>query len=115
VFLFILHQGFGEGEARMMAFGTLVLGDLALIFTNRYQHRSIWATLSIPNKALWWVTGGALFFLLLVLCVPFLRHLFHFGHLHSWEIVLILAAGLATALVSETIKLKPMQRLLARL
>ena len=70
VYAFALLQGLGEGEARMMAFVTLVIGNLGLIFTNRSWTLSIFQSLRIPNKALWWISGGALFFLALVLSGP---------------------------------------------
>ena len=53
----------------MMAFVCLVIGNLGLIFTNRSWSHSILATLRIPNKALWWVSGRAVGFLTLVLGV----------------------------------------------
>ncbi len=102
--------GYGEGEARMMAFACLVIANLGLIFTNRSWTRSILATLRVPNKALWYVTGGALAFLTLVLTVPFLRDLFKFAPMHRWEIVLVAAAGLGSLLIAESVKLKPVRK-----
>jgi P-type Ca2+ transporter type 2C len=110
VYYYLLSSGFGEGVARMVGFASLVIGNLGLIFANRYTSRSILATLKIPNKALWWVTGGAIAFLVLVLEVPFLRQLFKFAELQSWEIVLIAIAGLVSILMAESTKLKGLQR-----
>ena len=107
-----LSQGYSANEARLMSFTSLVVGNLGLIFTNRSWTRSIIATLRIPNKALWWVTGGALGFLALVSLVPFLRSLFMFETHSWWEIVACLAAGLVSILVSEAIKLPFFRRLL---
>ena len=89
----------GRGEARMMSFACLVIANLGLILTNRSWTRSILATLRIPNPALWWVIGGALAFLALVISVPFLRGLFSFGPLHLWELVLVAGAGLFSILI----------------
>ncbi len=105
-----LLLGYGESEARMMAFACLVIANLGLIFTNRSWTRSIVSTLRIPNKALWYITGGALAFLTLVLSVPFLRDLFKFAPMHRWETALIVAAGLASILISESVKLKPVRK-----
>ncbi len=113
VYSYLLSNGFGEGVARMVGFASLVIGNLGLIFANRYTSRSILATLKIPNKALWWVTGGAIAFLILVLEVPFLRELFKFSDLKSWEIVLIAVTGLISVLLAESTKLKFIQRLIA--
>ncbi len=102
----LLLQGFGEGEARMMAFVCLVIGNLGLIFANRSWSHSILATLRIPNKALWWVSGGAVGFLTLVLAVPYLRNLFKFAPLHRWELALIAVACLISMLIAESVKTK---------
>jgi P-type Ca2+ transporter type 2C len=112
VYAYNLLAGYGEGEARMMAFACLVISNLGLIATNRSWTRSILATLRIPNRALWYVSGGAVAFLTLVLTVPFLRDLFKFAPIHRWEIVFILAAGLASILIAESVKLKGMQKLI---
>jgi Ca2+-transporting ATPase len=113
VYAYLLSSGFDEGVARMVSFASLVIGNLGLIFANRYTTRSILATLKIPNKALWWVTGGAIAFLVLVLEIPFLRNLFQFAELKNWEIVLIAATGLISILLAESTKLKFVQRLIA--
>jgi Ca2+-transporting ATPase len=113
VYYYLLSNGYGEGVARMVGFASLVIGNLGLIFANRYTTRSILATLKIPNKALWWVTGGAIAFLVLVLEIPFLRELFKFAELKNWEIVLIAVTGLVSILLAESTKLKFVQRLIS--
>ena len=110
VYAISLTQNMGEAEARMLSFVTMVIGNLGLIFTNRSWTHSILATLRIPNKALWWITGFALGFLALVLSVPFLRDLFKFGALHRGEVVTIAAAVTISILIAESVKTKPMQR-----
>jgi Ca2+-transporting ATPase len=59
VYSFLLFQGYGEKEARMMSFVTLVIGNLGLIFSNRSYVDSILTTLRTPNTALWWVASGS--------------------------------------------------------
>ncbi len=110
IYAFSLTQNMGEAEARMLSFVTMVLGNLGLIFTNRSWSHSILATLRIPNKALWWITGFALGFLALVLSVPFLRSLFKFGPLDRWEAVTIAAGVAISILIAESVKTKPMQK-----
>jgi Ca2+-transporting ATPase len=78
VFLLTLQRGKGELEARSVAFATLMIANLALIFVNRSWHRSLFETLRAPNQALWWVTGAGGAFLALTLYVPLLRELFRF-------------------------------------
>ena len=106
VYAMILYAGFGAGEARMMSFATLVIGNLGLIFTNRSWTRSIFSTLRIPNPALWWVTTGTLLFLALVVAIPFLRSLFYFDPIHLWEIGLVAGASLISILIAESVKLR---------
>jgi len=114
IYTFALNQNLGEGEARMFAFVSLVIGNLGLIFANRSQTQSILRSLRIPNKALWWVSGGALFFLTLVLSVPFLRDVFKFAPLHRWEVALLALAGLCSIFFAESIKFKFLQKLIYR-
>ncbi len=111
IYGYTLAQGYSDSEARVLAFCTLVVGNLGMIFSNRSYTRSILQTLKIPNPALWGVTGGALGFLALVLAVPFLRGLFSFAPLHLPDLALVAATGLLSILVSESAKLPPVQRL----
>jgi Ca2+-transporting ATPase len=106
VYAAVLARGLGDGEARMMSFATLVIGNLGLIYTNRSWTRTILATLQIPNPALWWVTAGTVFFLGLVIFLPFLNQIFNFGPLHLWEVALVAAAGLVSILIAESAKLR---------
>jgi Ca2+-transporting ATPase len=112
VYYYLLAGGFGENVARMVGFASLVIGNLGLIFANRYTTRSILATLKVPNAALWWVTGGAVAFLVLVLQVPFLRELFKFAEPVGWEIALIAVTGLVAILLAESTKLQVVQRVI---
>ncbi len=106
-----LAQGYTADEARLLSFTSLVIGNLGLIFTNRSWTRSILATLQIPNKALWWVTGAALGFLTLVSFVPFMRSIFSFAPISPWELLACLSAGVISILVSESVKLPFVQNL----
>ena len=112
VYAYVLNSGNGEAEARMMAFVVMVIGNLGMIFANRSRTRSILQTLRVPNPAVWWVSGSALAVIALVLAVPFLRNLFSFGPLHAWELVVILVAGLLSILISESVKIKPIRKLI---
>ncbi|MGC9964891.1 MAG: cation-translocating P-type ATPase [Syntrophobacteraceae bacterium] len=104
VYLVALSRGQGEDDARTLAFTSLVIGNLGLILTNRSWSRTALATLSKPNTALWWVVGGAISFLGLVLYVPSLRGVFHFSALHPMDLALCLASGIAGILWFEILK-----------
>jgi Ca2+-transporting ATPase len=105
VFFVVLARGQGELEARAITFTTLIVANLALILTNRSWSQTIFGTLRVRNAVLWWVVGGALALLALVLYVPFLRDLFGFAVLHPDDLALCLAAGLASIGWFEGLKL----------
>jgi Ca2+-transporting ATPase len=110
VYVFALNENLSAGEARMFAFVSLVIGNLSLIFANRSNSLSIFQSIRIPNNALWWVSGGALLLLTLVLTIPGVRDLFQFAPLHRWELALLALAGLSSILFADVIKLKPLKR-----
>ncbi len=105
VFSVALFRGQGELEARAFSFTTLIFANLGLIFTNRSWSRTIPATLRSPNAALWWVIGGALLFLALVLYVPVLRDLFRFAPLNPGDLVICVVAGATSIIWFEAFKL----------
>ena len=101
----LFDDGAAEGRARAIAFTALVLGNAAMILSNRSQTRTILATFAMPNPALWWVIGGALAGLLLALYVPALRHVFHFDALTAYDLGLAALAAFAAIVCSEIFKL----------
>jgi len=105
VFIVARHRGLDEQQARALAFTTLIVANLALILSNRSWSRTILDTLRSANAALWWVLGGAVFFMGLVLYVPFLRNLFSFGMLHATDLGICLIAGGFSILWFEVFKL----------
>jgi len=102
-----LDHGFAEERARAMAFTALVLGNAVLILSNRSQSRSIVATLKMPNRALWWVVGGALGGLALALYVPPLQRIFKFEALSVSDLLLCMLAASAGIVWSEIVKVVP--------
>ncbi len=104
VFLTALYRGHSDIDARALTFTTLIVGNLALILTNRSWSRIMLETIRTPNTAQWWVVGGALIFLSLALYVPFLRDLFHFSTLHVIDLAICLVAGIASIMWFEWLK-----------
>ncbi|MEI6044277.1 MAG: cation-translocating P-type ATPase [Chloroflexota bacterium] len=100
-----LYLGEGELEARTLAFTTLIVANLALIFTNRSWSTTMFKAMRLPNKALWWVVGGVLVFLPLVLYVPILRELFRFSTLSPVELALCVIGGIVSIIWFEAFKL----------
>jgi len=93
-----------EPTTRALTFTTLVIANLGLIFANRSHSRLILTTLRMRNAALWWIVGGTLLFLCLILSIPGVRDLFGFSLLSPKELALCLAAGIASILWFETLK-----------
>jgi hypothetical protein len=91
-------RGASLTEARALTFTTLIAANLGLILVNRSQSQTALAMLRSPNAALWWVLGGATFFLGLVLYVPLLRDLFHLAPLDPIDLALCLSAGIFSVL-----------------
>jgi P-type Ca2+ transporter type 2C len=100
-----LYVGQDSSYARAQTFATLVAGIVALIFTNRSWSRSIISTLGSPNKALSWVVGGAVGFLVSILYVPYLREVFHFAFLRPRDLAICFAAGALGVVWFEVVKL----------
>ncbi|MBI4848518.1 MAG: cation-translocating P-type ATPase [Nitrospirae bacterium] len=110
VFILTMQRGQGETDARALSFTTLIIANIGLILTNRSRSRTIWSTLRTPNTALWWVLSGALFFLGMVLYVPFLREMFHFSTLHYTDLIVSAAAGAVSIFWFEGFKIVNRQR-----
>jgi P-type Ca2+ transporter type 2C len=105
VFAIAHLRGEPETNTRALTFTTFVIANLALILANRSWTRLIVATLRSPNPALWWVIGGALAVLALVLYVPFARDLFRFSRLHKMDLVICSSAGVFSVLWFEALKI----------
>jgi Ca2+-transporting ATPase len=93
-----------EGAMRALAFAVLVFTNLALIFSNRSSVVSLWASLWVPNRALWWVVAAALSLLGLVLYVPWLAGLFLFEPLPIAWLAGAAGLGIASVLWFELLK-----------
>ena len=87
----------GTTDARTLAFSGLLLGNLGLIVAHRAHTSGLLRSFRVPNPAFWWVLGGAIGVLTLVLALPPLRQIFQFGTLHLDD--LVISAGLTVVLV----------------
>jgi len=104
VYRFAPVLGESEDQARALAFTTLVIANLCLVFTNRSWSRTIPEMLMAPNSALLWVSAAAIFFLGLSLYVPFLASIFKFGQLHVADLAICLTASIVSILWFEVLK-----------
>jgi len=104
IFVIAIYRGQGELDARALTFTTLILANLGLILSERSSSRLSLKVLKSPNAALWWVIGGGLGFLVVVLYIPFLRNLFSFSFLHPIDLAICLAGGSISLLWFESLK-----------
>jgi Ca2+-transporting ATPase len=98
-----------EKEVRAFTFATLVMGNLALIFSNRSRTASLWALLRTPNRTLGFVAGTTLGLLGLALYWPWMAELFNFEPLPLPSLLIATGMGLSSVLWFELIKLSRRQ------
>lgn len=104
VFGINLGYGISADTARTMTFTALIIANLGLILTNLTWSGPMLSALKMHNRALWWVVGGALAFLALVLYVPFLRELFKFSKLGAGSLMISLVVGALNIVWCEIMK-----------
>ena len=104
VFLFS-HRHHAPEAARALTFVTLVTAFLVVLLANRSAVLTIVEGLRAPNTALWFVLGGTVGILTLVLLSSFGQRMFHFAPLHLGDFLVSVGAGLACTLWFEAFKL----------
>jgi len=104
VFIMALWRGMPESEVRALAFFSLVLAIVGLIFANRSFSASLVTALRRPNWALAWVLLAVTATLSLTLLWPFARGLFRFGPLHWDDLTVTLGAGVVLLVLLELLK-----------
>jgi Ca2+-transporting ATPase len=114
VFGVALAGGYGEQEARALAFTTLIVANIGLILANRSWSQTIWSRFGYSNRALWWVAGGAAVFLAAALYLPALRAIFRFSRLSAIDLLLCVVVGLGSIGWFELLKVINRRRVRAR-
>jgi len=89
-----LKMGYTEKAVRTLTFVTLIVSNIAVILSNRSWTSNIFKIILTPNKAVKWVGGGAIIFLILILNIPFLLDLFQFEKIGIIETLICVIAGL---------------------
>lgn len=87
-----------------MAFFSLVMTVVSLIFVNRSFSASLVRALRRPNQVLVWVLLVVTAMLSLTLLWPFARGLFRFGSLHPDDLAVTLGAGVVVLVLLEVLK-----------
>lgn len=93
VYFIGLKMGYSEKSVRTLTFVTLIVSNIAVILSNRSWTTNIFKIIATPNKAVKWVVGGAVFFLILILNIPFLLNLFQFERIGLLELFVCVFAG----------------------
>jgi P-type Ca2+ transporter type 2C len=103
-FLVSLYRGQGEVDARTISFTALILGNLALIWTDRSRSRTFSDLIGARNAPLWILTAGALVLLIIVLYVPSIREVLQFSKLHADDIAACLGLAAVSVAWFEVVK-----------
>jgi Ca2+-transporting ATPase len=104
IYIVALRRGMPEEEVRALAFFSLVLTIVSLIFVNRSFSASLVTALRRPNSALALVLLVVTAMLSLTLLWPFARVLFRFGPLHFDDLAVTLGAGVIVLVFLDVLK-----------
>ena len=104
IFVVAFKRGMPEEEVRALAFFSLVLAIVGLIFVNRSFSASLVTALRRPNPVLSLVLLAVTTILSVTLLWPFARGLFRFGPLHLDDLALTLGAGVLVLVFLELLK-----------
>jgi Ca2+-transporting ATPase len=104
IFIVAFERGMAEAEVRALAFFSLVMTIVGLIFVNRSFGTSLITALRRPNRALVLVLFTVVTTLGRTLLWPFARDLFRFGPLHVDDLSLTFGAGAVVLVLLEALK-----------
>jgi Ca2+-transporting ATPase len=104
IFLIASSRGMPPAEVRALAFFSLVLSIVSLIFVNRSFSASLVTAVTKPNRALAWVLFVVVAILCLTLLWPLASGLFDFGPLHADDIAVTLGAAALVLISLEWLK-----------
>jgi len=110
IFVIASRRGMPEAEVRALAFFSLVLAFVSLIFVNRSFSTSLIAAVLRPNRTLVLVLAAVVVMLGLTIAWPTASTLFRFGPLHWNDILLTLGAGAAVLIILEGVKVLASRR-----
>lgn len=105
VYFFSIYEGHSQGEVRAIAFSSLIIGNLFLIFTKLSKTRSFISVLFERNIPLYIIVAVAFGLLMLVISVPGLTDLFGFEFPGFYHFIPSLIAASSVLIILELIKL----------
>lgn len=104
VYMISYFRGDKVEEIRTLAFFTLVLVNLGLVYTNRSRISSIFSVIKKKNPAARWISLGTLTILGLSLAIPMMRNIFHFSPVSLLEILCATALAISAIIIAEIFK-----------
>ena len=96
IYLWAIGTGKNDLLVRTLTFGTLMLGNIALVLVNRSRHLSIFQTFRVrKNRTIKWVLCGGIGMLVLLVTVPLFREAFNLSSLTlgQWSVVFLAGFG----------------------
>jgi Ca2+-transporting ATPase len=106
IYIWAINSGKSDDLVRTLSFGTLMLGNIALVLVNRSQHLSILQTFRArKNRTIKWVLAGGIGMLILLVNVPILREAFNLAYLNLTQWILVVLGGFGSVLWFEAYKL----------
>ena len=96
--------GRSEEVTRALTFWTLVIGNLALIVSDRSMTRTVWQAVRLQNRAVSIIVSATIATLALVLMVPALQQLFHFATPSMRDLLLTAAVGIVSVVWIDLFK-----------
>ena len=104
VYFIGLKLGYTEKTVRAFTFVSLISSNIAVILSNRSWYSNIFQIIGTPNRAVKWVIGGAILFLILILNVPFLLNLFLFEKITFIQAIVCIILGFSSIIWFEIYK-----------
>ncbi|MGD8828064.1 MAG: cation-translocating P-type ATPase [Gammaproteobacteria bacterium] len=98
------HNDLATGQVRAMVFAVLIIGNLALIHTNRIGRSQSVTQTNGPNRAFLAVVAAGSLALVLALTVPVIRRFFHFSAMTLTTGLLVAGFGGALFVILELIR-----------
>jgi P-type Ca2+ transporter type 2C len=90
----------GADAARALAFMSIVIANLALIFVSRSRSESLMTLFVKPNRIYWWISGAALAALSVTIYVPAVAEIFRFAQPPLPAVLGVAALAICTPLVA---------------
>ncbi|HPT22788.1 MAG TPA: cation-translocating P-type ATPase, partial [Bacteroidales bacterium] len=101
VYFIGLNMGYSEKSIRTLTFVTLICSNIAVILSNRSWTSGIFKILATPNKAVFWIAGGAFVFLIVILNIQVLIDLFMIEKMRFAELLICMIAGFSSIIWFE--------------